>query len=125
MNRNIEIALKHSPKHKNDIAAALIGVPRDDIAGAAAIVKAKCEEHRIVDFPNPFPHGSPEALIWGGKDVAAVVEDTSADRDWSSMTKVKIALVLNTEFDQGLDAKAVKKLTKDQLVAKAEELANA
>lgn len=125
MNPKIEIALNHSPKHKNDIAAALVGVGRNDIASAAKIVAQKCEEHRIVDFPNPFVHGSPEALIWNGESNATVTENASADRDWSSMSKAKIALALNTEFAQDLDAKAVKNLTKDQLVSMAEELSNA
>ena len=127
MNPKIEIALNHSPKHKNAIAAALVGIASSDIAAAAAIVKAKCKEFGITDFPTPFPHGSPEAMIWGGMDVAteAANDVAPADRNWSRLSKSKIALILNTEFGQDLDAQAVKALTKDQLVAKAEELAAA
>lgn len=144
MHPKIEIALDHSPKHKNDIAAALASVGRNDIAGAARIVKEKCEEIRIIDFPNPFPADTREHKQWaagwwisGSQWTAAELEDMqnqkekssttraeSKDRNWSVIKKADIAYVLNTEFGQSLSAKDVKKMTHDKLVVLAEKLAN-
>jgi len=74
LNKYIDIALNHSPRHKGDIAAALVGVERSDILTAALVVKKKCDEHRIVDFPNPFPRDTKTHDIWAS--VWSPVEET-------------------------------------------------
>lgn len=64
MNRTIEAALTHSPKHKNTLAAAIMHLGTRDITRSGEIVAHKCQELGITDFPNPFPHGTDDAKKW-------------------------------------------------------------
>lgn len=120
LNKHIETALNHSPRHKGAMTQALIGVERSDIAGAAKIVKAKCIELRITDFPNPFPRETREFKIWNGvwssdAPVSEPIEEAGPDlepvdaplielpKGFAKLTKAQIEVWALENFGVNLD----------------------
>jgi len=119
MNPSITSALIHSPKHKNAIIVALAQIADTDITGAATVVKRKCEELRIADFPNPFPHGSDDRAEWDSVWHPAEAEDPAFELiDYDAMSKNEIAQLVKKRMNVNIATWS----TKPAVIARAKSL---
>jgi|GEM_PF-2598815 len=123
LNKQIEKALEHSPRHAGLIREAMLPVDRRNVAMAAAVVRKKCAELRLVDFPNPFAHGTTDHKTWhtvfNAKDVQiedgdVLVDEVKAEAapasdgdeaanevdmpDFAAMTKAEIRRFIGEKF---------------------------
>ncbi len=57
-------ACEFSPKHKSALLNALNNLRNPSIARCAALMKKMTKTLSIGEFPNPFPHGTPDHFLW-------------------------------------------------------------
>ena len=136
MNRQIEAVNSQFPKHREALSQLMRGA--GGTAGdKAAAIGAYCREHRITDFPNPFPGGDERRDEWAGAFglqaqepvIAKIAEDRAAQGEeiqsavllpnFNKMTKEQIEQFAIDNFDTNISTR----MTKAKMIERVKELA--
>ncbi len=116
INDQVRAVLDFSPRDKEALLAALVGIDHRDVLQAAKVLGKRCKELRVADFPNPFRGVDPETehkwaycfgMAYDGEAVAGTHGAKKTDKDMlNGMTKAVIVAHIEQKYGITLKVKA-------------------
>ena len=115
INDHIRAVLDFSPRDKEALLAALVGIDHRNVHEAASALGKRCKELRIADFPNPFRGIDDDiekmwahffGLSYSGEGVAMVHAKRQSDQEMlDGMTKAAIVSYMEERYGVTLKQK--------------------